>query len=78
MSLPDVDHLTPEQHRELAAAYLDLLASMNRALDVCETGYGFFSWNIARNGYVITGHPPHDLMERLMEATNQREATPDE
>ncbi len=75
--LPDVDSLTPEQHRELAAAYLDLLGTMNEALDACETGYGFFSWN--GRGYAITGHPPHDLVERLIEAaTNQREATPDE
>lgn len=78
MTLPRVDDLTPEQQRELASAYLDLLSMMNNALEVCETGYGFFSWNAAHNGYAITGHPPHDLVERLMEATNQREARPDE
>jgi PAS domain-containing protein len=75
--LPTIEQLTVGQQRELAEAYLDLLAKMNDALQTCETGYGFFSWN--GRGYAITGHPPHDLVERLVEAaTNQREAQPDE
>jgi hypothetical protein len=64
--LPKVDDLTPEQQRELAEAYLDLLSTMNGALEACETGYGFFSWN--GRGYEITGHPPHGLVEQLTKA----------
>lgn len=63
--LPQVDSLTPEQHRELAQSYLDLLGQLEEALAACETGYGFF-WHLpGRRGYRITGHPPHDLVERL-------------
>lgn len=76
---PKVEDLSPEQVQECAVAYLDLLGKMLDALAVCETGYGFFSFNASRTGYEITGHPPHDLVERLVEAANnQREATPDE
>jgi hypothetical protein len=69
--LPKIEDLTIGQQRELAEAYLDLLTTMNAALDACETGYGFFSWN--GKGYAITGHPPHDLVERLVEAAKGEE-----
>jgi hypothetical protein len=65
MSLPSVDDLTPEQQRELAESYMQLLEQMRGALEVCTTGYGFFSYLPGRVGFRITGHPPLDLVERL-------------
>lgn len=63
----EVNDLTPEQVRELAAAYVDLLGSMTWALRECETGYGFFCWR--ENGFDITGHPPEELVRQIKEAT---------
>jgi hypothetical protein len=72
MVLPEVDSLTPEQVKELAEAYLDLIRLMSEALVACETGYGFFSWN--GRGYEITGHPPTDLVERLRNTPREEQA----
>jgi hypothetical protein len=55
--------MTDAEVRELAGAYLHLLRLMTEALEVCETGYGFFGWS--GRGFDITGHPPGPLVERL-------------
>jgi hypothetical protein len=62
-----LEGFTPEQVTELAEAYIDLVNTMNEALEVCETGYGFFSWS--RSGYEITLYPPPKLVEAIVEAT---------
>ena len=62
--MTDIEQMTPEQIRECAVAYLDLLGLMTDALNECETGYGFFWWN--GRGFQITGHPPHDLIEKVI------------
>ena len=62
-AMPNVGELAEGEVHELAEAYLDLLKLMVEALEECAIGYGFFSWN--GRGFEITGHPPHDLVERL-------------
>lgn len=58
-----IDGMTQAEIEELAAAYLDLLRTMMDALESCDTGYGFFSWS--GRGFAITGHMPHELVERV-------------
>jgi hypothetical protein len=58
--------MTDEQIRELATAYLDLLSTMTSALRACDHGYGFFSWS--GRGFEITGHPPKELVNRIVKA----------
>ena len=64
---PGVAGMTPEQIKELAEAYIDLLKLMVESLEECETGWGFFSWS--GQGFDITGHPPADLISHIQRRT---------
>lgn len=63
----NIEDLTPEQVRELAEAYIDLLGKMLDALDECTMGYGFFSSSGV--GLNVTGHPPAALVRAILEAS---------